>query len=69
MSLKFFHIFFIVLSILLALGFAYWAISAYFADDHGIFMLIGGIISVIAGVGLVMYGKYFLKKLKKVSYL
>ena len=69
MSLKFFHIFFIILSILLALGFAYWAINGYFTDDHGIGMLLGGIVSIVIGVGLIVYGKYFLKKLKNVSYM
>lgn len=31
--------------------------------------LIMGMVSAVLGVGLVVYGRYFLKKLKDVSYL
>ena len=68
MSLKAFHIVFITVSTVLAAGFGLWSLQNYFAGEDGL-NLIFGIGSLLAGVALVIYGKYFLKKLKKVSYL
>lgn len=68
MSLKAFHIVFIVASILLALGFAAWSLAQYF--DSGLLRdLLFGIVSAAAAVGLIFYGRYVLKKLKDISYL
>lgn len=69
MSLKAFHVVFIVASILLALGFAGWSLVTYFTAQGGIWYLIAGVGSVATAVGLVFYERYFLKKLKNVSYL
>ncbi len=68
MSLKAFHIVFIVASILLAFGFAAWSLLSFF---HGgpLTHLWFGIGSLISGVVLVAYSKYFLRKLKDISYL
>ena len=68
MSLKAFHIVFIVASILLALGFAAWSFVSY---SHGgpLLHLWFGIGSLATGIVLVFYSKYFLRKLKDISYL
>ncbi len=68
MSLKAFHIFFIALSTLLALGFGVWEVLAY-AETGGITHLLIGIASFLAAIGLVIYGVRFLKKLKHIGYL
>lgn len=68
MSLKFFHIVFISLSTLLALGVGGWSI-AMFCYGHAAFHLVLGIFALLAAVGLVLYGRYVLKKLKNISYL
>lgn len=68
MSLKAFHIFFIVLSVLLAFGFALWALGAY--RSGGPASMVGvGIASALCGIGLILYGVRFLRKLRHVSYL
>ncbi len=68
MSLKAFHIFFIALSVLTAFGFAAWLIDGYGKSDN-VLQLLGGLLSGLAGVGLIVYGIRFLRKLKNVSYL
>jgi len=68
MSLKAFHIVFVTLSILLAFGFAAWCFTQY-GDSRRNTDLIYGLGSVAAGVGLIFYGKYVLRKLKNISYL
>lgn len=61
MSLKAFHLIFVTSLTTLSLGFAGWA----FAGGRIIFGLLG----MIAAALVVVYGIYFLKKLKKISYL
>jgi hypothetical protein len=61
MSLKAFHLIFVTLLTALSFGCAAWA----FADGSPVF---GGI-GVAAGILVIIYGVYFLKKLKKISYL
>jgi hypothetical protein len=55
MSLKGFHIFFIVLSILLSIGCAAWSFV------NGV-ALAFGIGSCVTAVGLIAYGIYFVRK-------
>ena len=69
MSLKAFHIIFITCSTLLAFGFGAWMLDRYSTETHARVDLAGGIVSLLAGVGLIVYGRYFLKKLKNISYL
>jgi hypothetical protein len=69
MSLKAFHLVFIVASILLAVGFSAWSFMTYFQDHAGVWYLVSGVGSAISAVALVIYQKYCLKKLKNVSYL
>ena len=68
MSLKTFHIVFIAASTLLAFGFGVWELVQY-SDRHKLLDLVFGVLSLVAGVGLIFYGKYVLKKLKNISYL
>jgi hypothetical protein len=68
MSLKAFHIVFIVAAILLSLGFGIWELKAW-AQVRATSDLVFGIASVLVGLGLIVYAKYVLKKLKNVSYL
>lgn len=68
MSLKAIHIVFITAATLLAFGFGAWALHQY--SQSGARMdLVMGVLGVLGGVGLIWYGRYFLKKLKNISYL
>jgi len=62
-SLKAFHIFFIVVSILFVFGFGMWEFIAYASDKSGTELLLG-CLSSIAGVGLIVYLMQVIKKFK-----
>jgi len=68
MSLKAFHLVFIIASILLAFGFGIWMAVTFFKEG-GVANLIVGLVSIAVGVGLIFYERYFLKKTKNLSYL
>ena len=68
MSLKAFHIIFIAASTLLAFGFGVWSFWNY-RSTGAVLDLVFGLSSLLVGVALIYYGKYFLKKLKDISYL
>ncbi|MEX0601410.1 MAG: hypothetical protein WD021_03175 [Rhodothermales bacterium] len=68
MSLKAFHIVFIAVSTLLAVGFGVWELARY-AESGNVWMLVAGLVSFGVGVGLVVYGVRFLRKLKHIGYL
>jgi hypothetical protein len=59
MSLKWFHVVFITLSVLLSLWFGVWGL---FNQQIAL-----GIASLGASVGLVLYGSHFLAKVRKFS--
>jgi hypothetical protein len=61
MSLKAFHLIFVTLLTALSFGCAAWAFQA-----GSVFW---GVTGIIAGILVIVYGIYFLKKLKKISYL
>ena len=61
MSLKAFHLIFVTLLTTLSFGFAAWA---FFTEK-----ILFGLAGVAAGILVIVYGIYFLKKLKKISYL
>jgi hypothetical protein len=61
MSLKAFHLIFVTLLTALSFGFAAWAFNA---ERPGF-----GVGGIAAGILIIIYGYYFLKKLKKISYL
>lgn len=68
MSLKAFHLVFITAAILLAFGFGIWLARNFFAGGSAM-NLISALLSFGAGVGLIVYEFYFLKKTKNVGYL
>jgi hypothetical protein len=69
MSLKAFHLIFITASCALAFGCGIWGLKDYWSSDGRPFDLLFGLGSLVTGAGLIVYERYFLKKLKKVSYL
>jgi multisubunit Na+/H+ antiporter MnhB subunit len=69
MSLKTFHLIFIIVCIVMSLGFAVWNLVNYFSPGGAVADLVIGAGSVLVAVGLVVYEAYFLKKTKNVSYL
>lgn len=69
MSLKAFHLIFVTAAIALAIGCGIWGLKDYWSADGGLGDLLFGIGSFAAAIGLIIYERYFLKKLKKVRYL
>ena len=69
MSLKAFHLVFITASSALAFGFAVWELKDYWMSGRRTPDLALGLGALVAGIGLIVYERYFLKKLKNVSYL
>lgn len=68
MSLKAFHLFFIAVSVVLAIGFGVWEIMA-FAESGGAGRLVAALLSFAIAAGLVVYGVRFVRKLKHIGYL
>jgi hypothetical protein len=68
MSLKFFHIFFIACSVILAVGIGVWGLMAFSRSGRILDGLWGGG-SILAGIGLVVYGVSFLRKMKHVGFM
>lgn len=66
MSLKAFHILFVTASILLAAGFGGWAVRTY-RHDGGVVNLIMAVASFAVAAILLVYGRWFLDKLKGVK--
>jgi hypothetical protein len=66
LSLKAFHIFFIAVSVLLALGFGVWSLYIYLLEEGGVYLVMG-LLALLAAGGLVYYAAYFLHKLKHVK--
>jgi hypothetical protein len=67
-SLKAFHVLFITVSTLFSAGFGLWSVTAYQARGEASYLGLG-VFSFLAAVTLVVYGGFFLKKMKGVSYL
>ena len=68
MSLKAFHVVFVTASVLMCFGVSAWEIRAFQQGDRWADLLLG-LGAALSGVGLLVYGRYFLKKLKHISYL
>ena len=66
MSLRIFHVVFIIASIVLSLFVAVWAVREYQAT-HSTGALALGIVFVVAGIAMVVYGQRWFKKLKELS--
>ncbi len=64
MSLKAFHIIFIIISVILFVSVAVWALVLTTEQSTGVKVL--GIASVICATGLSVYGVYFVKKAKNI---
>ncbi len=69
MSLKSIHVVFVTAALLLTAFFGGWAWHEYASPQGTQAHLIYGVLSIVAFVGLLFYGKYFLRKLKHISYL
>ncbi len=68
MSLKAFHIFFIVLSVLTAAFFGTWLLLTD-AVTGGAMRIVFAALSFLAGAGLLVYGRFFLRKFKHLSFM
>lgn len=68
MSLKAFHVVFVALATMLCFGFGAWEFNAWRAAG-ATGDLVMGAGATAGGLTLLVYGKYFLKKLKHISYL
>ena len=64
MSLKGFHIVFIIFSMLLALGIGAWCVWVDLVEGAPIY-LAGAICSFVIAVALVVYGVWFYRKMKR----
>ncbi len=68
MSLKAFHILFVVITTLFCVGLGLWAFRQYSLEREASILILG-IGSFVFAVGLIVYGKYVLKKLRGIGYL
>ena len=69
MSLKAFHVVFITAASALAFGFGMWSLGVYRSSEGATSDLTWAVASFLTGAALLVYEGFFLKKLKKVSYL
>ena len=69
MSLKAIHIVFIIASCLMTAFVGWWSFREYFTVSHSSAHLFFGLASIAAFIGLLVYGRYFLKKLRHINYL
>ena len=69
MSLKAFHLVFITAASALAFGCGVWGLCDYWGSEGRLPALLLGLGSLLAGAGLLVYERYFLKKLRNVGYL
>jgi hypothetical protein len=69
MSLKAFHLLFITAATALAVGCGLWGLKDFFSAQGRAWDLIFGVGSLAVAFCLVLYERYFLKKLKRVGYL
>lgn len=63
MSLKVFHIFFVVVSTLLMAAFAAWSLREYTRHHDGADLALGGV-GILGAAALLVYGRWFWRKLK-----
>lgn len=66
MSLKAFHILFVTLSTLLAIWFSIWSFGQHVAGAGTLYLVLGACGALLV-VALIVYGIWFLKKMKDVS--
>jgi len=61
--MKRFHIVFIFSSTLLSFFFGVWCINSHFSQPH-LGTLLLGLLAILMSLGLIVYGIYFLQKMK-----
>jgi hypothetical protein len=66
MSLRAFHLLFIVMSVILTAFFAAWAFGEYRAGQS-LAYAVTAVASLAAGIGLIVYLAAFMKKTKRLS--
>jgi len=66
MSLKGFHVVFIIFSTLLAIGVGGWCVWVDLVEGAPVY-LAGAIASFAAAVALIIYGVWFYRKMKRLS--
>jgi hypothetical protein len=66
MSLKAFHVFFIVIAVLLCLGFGAWCLDSDYARGRTAYTVVG-YVSFVLGVLLVVFEIRFLRKFKDLN--
>ena len=66
MSLKAFHIVFIIFSTLLALGLGAWCIWVNLVEGVPVY-LAGAVASFATAIGLIVYGVWFYRKMKRLG--
>jgi hypothetical protein len=69
MTLKAFHVVFVLAATLLSAGFGVWSFHTYLTAERETVHALLGALSLAFAVGLVVYGGWFLRKMKDVSYL
>jgi hypothetical protein len=69
MSLKAFHVVFIIAASALAFGCGIWELRDYCGPAGRTSDLLCGLAGLAGGIALLVYERYFLKKLKNVGYL
>lgn len=69
MSLKAFHIFFIVVSAIFSTALGVWSLAHALYQGGSALYLVLGPLCFLASIALLFYGQRFLKKMKDVSYL
>jgi len=67
MSLRFFHVVFIVLALLLSVFTGVWSLGQYRALGAGSWLALG-IACLVVAAGLVVYGVWFLRKTRGEEY-
>ncbi len=67
MSLKTFHVVFIAVSLFLTIGFGVWAVKAYSSTGDAMTLAMG-VGSFVSTILLSVYGVWFLKKLRGISF-
>ena len=65
MSLKGVHLVFIAMSSLLAFAFGGWCLRSYGAQEH-LSYVAAGLVSFVAGAGLILYGIWFSRKVRRI---
>lgn len=69
MSLKAVHLIFVNALTALALGFGVWKTRDFFSPQGKVADLFWALGALIVAILVVVYGRYFLRKLRSVSYL